>query len=126
MKIQLTSKLITRLFGTALIAGAALVGQTFAANQGDAPRSMVVKFADLNLDTPEGVAALYRRIHNAAKQVCEESTQDKAFLEVALAERKCIAASEAHAIDDTHNVALAAYYSKKTGRSVPALASNQP
>ena len=36
-------------------------------------RSETVKFHDLNVNTPEGVQALYGRIHSAAKHVCSES-----------------------------------------------------
>lgn len=125
MKTQIAATLITRLFGTALIAGAVLGGHAFAANPLEETRSTVVKFADLNLDSPQGVAALYKRIHNAAQRVCAVSSEDKVFLEVASAEKRCIASSEARAIDDIHNVALEAYYSKKTGRAMPVLASNQ-
>jgi UrcA family protein len=119
------AKVITRLFGTALIAGAVLGGQAFAAGPFNEARSTVVKFGDLNLETPQGVAALYRRIHNAAKQVCGVVPEDNVFLEAAAQEGKCMAESEARAIDDIHNVALEAYYSKKTGRAMPVLASNQ-
>jgi UrcA family protein len=36
----------------------------------DEPKSMTVSYADLNLSTPAGVAALRRRIHWAATVVC--------------------------------------------------------
>ena len=36
-------------------------------------RSEKVKFQDLNVNTPEGVQALYTRIHTAAKRVCSDS-----------------------------------------------------
>ena len=36
-------------------------------------RSETVKFADLNLSSPEGVEALYGRIHAAARRVCESA-----------------------------------------------------
>ncbi len=125
MKDQTTSKLITRLFGTALIAAVVLGGKTFAASPLDDAPSAVVKFADLNLDTPQGVSALYRRIHNAAEQVCGVVPEDRVFIEAAIAQGKCVRESEVRAIDAVNNVALQAYYSKKTGRAMPLLASNQ-
>jgi UrcA family protein len=125
MKTQITAKLIAHLFGTALIAGTMLGGQAFAGGSINETRSTVVKFGDLNLDSPQGVATLYKRIHTAAKQVCGVVPEDRVFLQVATSEAKCMAESEARAIDDIHNVALEAYYSKKIGRPAPVLASNQ-
>ena len=47
---------------------------TFSGAFADEPvRSERVKFQDLNVDTPEGVQALYGRIHAAAGRVCSES-----------------------------------------------------
>ena len=40
---------------------------------GEQVRSERVKFQDLNIDTPEGVQALYGRIHSAALRVCSET-----------------------------------------------------
>jgi UrcA family protein len=123
MKTQINAKLITRLFGTALIV--ALAGKSVAASPFTETRSAVVKFADLNLDTPQGVIALYKRIHSAAEGVCGVPSEDRVFLQVASAEQKCVSESETRAIDSINNFALAAYYSKKTGRPMPVLASNQ-
>jgi UrcA family protein len=41
-----------------------------AADSNDIP-TVVVKYADLNLSSPEGVTALYRRLHAAARDVCK-------------------------------------------------------
>jgi UrcA family protein len=123
MKTQTTAKLITGIFAAALIAG--LAGNSVAESPFTETRSSVVKFADLNLDTPKGVATLYKRIHNAAVQVCGDPSEDSVFSEVRVAQAKCVSESVARAIDSVHNPALEAYYSKKTGRPMPALASNQ-
>jgi UrcA family protein len=125
MKTQITAKTFARFFGTALIAAAVLGGQAFAADSFRATRSTVVKFGDLNLNSQEGIAALYKRIHNAAEQVCGASTADTIFPEVAASLHKCIAETETRAVRDVNNGALQAYYSKKTGRPMPVLASNQ-
>ena len=37
-----------------------------------APRTLTVQFGDLNLNNAQGVAALYKRIKNAARNVCSE------------------------------------------------------
>jgi UrcA family protein len=42
-----------------------------AAIDGAAGPSVRLSYRDLNLSTPEGIAALYVRIHKAALQVCE-------------------------------------------------------
>src|SRR5271168_1205036 len=123
MNTQINAKLITRLFGTALIV--ALAGNTFAASPLTETRSSVVKFADLNLNTPQGVAALYKRIHIAAEQVCGVTTGEPMYFQIASGAQKCVDRSEARAIDSIHSVALEAFYSKKMGRPMPVLASNQ-
>jgi UrcA family protein len=50
-----------------------LTARTLAisAPQNDEMRSRVVRFADLNLQTPRGVRTLYSRIRHAAQEVCE-------------------------------------------------------
>jgi UrcA family protein len=59
-----------------LAAGAILsaLAFTFAtvsrADDGTAPPQVIVKFADLNVSTPQGAETLYRRIHGAAVDVC--------------------------------------------------------
>lgn len=54
--------IVTLASGFALPAGAADTTQV---------RSMTVRFADLNVSSPQGAAALYARIRSAAKTVCE-------------------------------------------------------
>jgi UrcA family protein len=125
MKTQITAKTFARLFGTALIAATVLGGLAFAGDSLGETRSTVVQFGDLNLSSQQGIAALYKRIHNAAEQVCGASTEDKVFPEVAASVHKCVAETETRAVLDVNNGALQAYYSKKTGRPMLALASNQ-
>ncbi len=123
MKTQINAKLITRIFGTALIVG--LAGKGVAASPSTETRSAVVKIADLNLDSPQGVAALYKRIHSAAEQVCAEPTEDRVFFEVAAQVKQCERQAEARAIKSVHNVALEAYYSKKTGQPMPVVLASK-
>lgn len=42
------------------------------ATQGSDARKITVKFADLDISTPEGAAALYSRIRTAARNVCPQ------------------------------------------------------
>ncbi len=54
------------LLGTIAALGLALPAVAVAAE----PQSVTVKYADLNLSTPEGQQALDRRIESAARKVC--------------------------------------------------------
>ncbi len=75
----------------------------------DQVRSEKVKFSDLNVDTPEGVQALYGRIHAAARRVCAQS--DPALQ---AAESTCAWKAEAGAIEKLNLSQLTAYYKIKT------------
>jgi UrcA family protein len=73
-------------------------------------RSERVKFQDLNVDTQEGVQALYSRIHAAAKRVCFESDPVLQAGQMA-----CARKAEANAIEKLNLSQLTAYYKIKTG-----------
>jgi len=64
---------------------AALGALSTAAHAEDQPRSKTVKFADLDIQTPEGAKVLYHRIRVAARSVCEE--RDPSFRD---AEHRCV------------------------------------
>ena len=51
------------------LAGLALGGPAQAATPKDLP-SVIVKYGDLNLDTPAGIKNLHSRLRYAAEQVC--------------------------------------------------------
>jgi UrcA family protein len=51
---------------------AALGALSTSAQAEDQPRSKTVKFADLDIQTPEGAKVLYQRIRVAARSVCED------------------------------------------------------
>ena len=59
-----------------LVAGAIFSAFTFSfatvsrADDGTAPPQVIVKFADLDVSTSQGAAALYGRIYSAAVDVC--------------------------------------------------------
>jgi UrcA family protein len=81
-------------------------------------RSETVKFQDLNVNTPEGVQAIYGRIHAAAKRVCFES--DPVLQQAAAA---CARKAEGNAIQKLNVSQLTAYYKikTKTGGHTPSL-----
>jgi UrcA family protein len=82
---------------------------------GEQVRSERVKFQDLNIDTPEGVQALYGRIHSAALRVCSET--DPILRQAAGA---CALKSEQDAIRKLDLPQLSAYYKVKTKRGEQA------
>jgi UrcA family protein len=86
-------------------------------------RSETVNFADLNTDTPSGVAALYGRIHAAAQRVCAVSGE-RELARVRIA-TQCAAKAEAAAIDKLDLPKLTALYREKTGERGPALTANR-
>jgi UrcA family protein len=103
------------------VACALLASQAFA--QEIEVRSETVHFADLNTDTPSGVAALYGRIHSAAQRVCAVSGErDLGRARVAA---DCAARAEAAAIDKVDLPKLTAFYREKTGGRGPTLTANR-
>jgi UrcA family protein len=112
MKTSIRIQLVARCVGLALIGGAVLSSHVLAGELSD-PRSITVKFADLNLQTPSGVEALYKRIHSAATQVCYSGGRNLSNL---TSDRTCAAAAETQAIEKVKNAALSAFYQRKVGR----------
>ena len=78
-------------------------------------RSETVKFQDLNVNSSQGVQALYGRIHSAAERVCSESDP---ILRVASA--ACARKAEANAIEKLSLPQLTAYYKIKNGDHAPS------
>ncbi len=97
------------ILGYATAMALACVLAAFNAHADDQVRSETVKFADLNLGAPAGVEALYRRIHTAARHVCEQPR-----LEFPAA-RACMTKAESEAIAKVNVPLLTAFYQKKTG-----------
>jgi UrcA family protein len=64
----------------------------------------VVRFADLDLNAPQDVAELYRRIENAARKVCAEHVRDK---------DDCIRRAIANAVAKIDRPALTAFHGNR-------------
>jgi UrcA family protein len=110
------------LFGVfALITAVSLAFSTARADE--APPSRTVGFADLNLSTEAGAAALYRRIQAAARSVCpgDDTTPE---LERIAARHRCIEDAVTRAVRKVNIESLSAYYTTKTGHLVANLAAN--
>jgi UrcA family protein len=82
-----------------------------------------VSYADLNLDRPEAVAALYKRIHAAAVNVCSPIETTEVFLS---SKQPCIADATSRAIKMVNNPALTAYDNARTGFGKSGLVAGQP
>ena len=74
----------------------------------------VVSFKDLNLDTPEGAAVLYRRITSAANEVCGNPDRfDLSRFKFQI----CIKDAVSRAITQVNRPMLTSLYSEKTGKA---------
>ena len=78
-------------------------------------RRSVVRFADLDITHTEGAAVLYRRIANAARDVCGPvlSMDELRSQWPDTAIRKCQTQAIARGVDDVNAPALTAYYQLK-------------
>jgi UrcA family protein len=111
-----TANRVPLAFSTAmLLACVWVVSPAFA---GGGLRSETVKFQDLNVNTPQGVQALYDRIHAAARHVC--SSTDPIYQ---LAASDCAKKTEAKAIESVNLQQLTAFYRMKTGNQTPLIAN---
>ena len=84
------------------------------ANAGSPEQSAqrTVRFADLDLSRPAGIAVLYQRIRVAAREVCQPfSERDLMLLTDA---RSCVRDAIDHAVDDVHSLTLSRYHQTKT------------
>ena len=106
-----------------LVAGAILSALAFSfatvsrADDGTAPPQVVVKFADLDVSTSQGAAALYRRIHGAAVDVCSRMyVRDLAYK---LHKDACLQTVIGDAVTKVNRPALSAVFASKFGVSAP-------
>jgi UrcA family protein len=80
----------------------------------DTPPHKVVSFRDLNLNSPEGVAALYGRIKSAAYDACGNPDRfDLSQLKL----QTCIKDAVSRAIADVNSPMLTSLYQAETGKA---------
>jgi UrcA family protein len=85
-----------------------------AATRTDEAPSVTVRYYDLNLNSPEGIASLYRRIHGAAVDVCESSEGPQVVNRIFWRGwNKCVAQAVENAVNTVHNDKLSAYYGER-------------
>jgi UrcA family protein len=73
------------------------------------PPSEHVRYADLDLNRPAGIETLYRRLSQAARNVCESYNLSRAP-EMQWQRRRCVALAMANAVKDVGNPALTARF----------------
>jgi UrcA family protein len=98
---------ITLVLAAAMLLACAWGGTRVMAEEG--VRSERVSFRDLKVETPEGVRALYGRIHAAATRVRPQ--YDPVYRE---AGAFCIGKAESQAVQKLNLQQLTAYYQMKT------------
>ena len=106
-----------------LVAGAILSALAFSfatvsrADDGTAPPQVIVKFADLDVSTPQGAETLYRRIHGAAVDVCSRMYVDEQVYK--WNKNACLQKVIGDAVIKVNRPALSAVFASKYGVSPP-------
>ncbi len=100
----------------AVLVGCLLAGSVGAAQAAstDAVPTIVVRYGDLDLSTPEGTSALYQRISVAARQVCPFD-YSRAVSQIGKA-RACREAAIERAVNAVNNPQLVAMRSEHVKR----------
>jgi UrcA family protein len=89
-----------------------------AADGADVPKA-IVKYADLDVATPQGAATLYNRIRFASVGLCSP-LNDHGDFRAAFRWQKCVKQAIAGAVAKVNQPALAAVYAAKYGVLQPA------
>ena len=108
----------TKQIAMASIAAICVASATMAAHAdqvSDNAPARTVHYADLNLNTPAGVSVLYKRIRNAAQQVCGDVNSRR--LEEAVAAKACVAHAVSASVHSVNNVRLTNEYNAHIGAS---------
>jgi len=101
------------------LATAALAAPALA--RSDDPKQVTISTADLNLDHPAGVDALYSRIRGAAREVCRGAEGRGVAMQMAW--RSCMKEAVDGAVASAHNDALASLHTEKSSRSTSTVAA---
>jgi UrcA family protein len=113
-----TSTTLRTLVAGAILNALALNFATASSAADDtAPPQVVVKFADLDLSASQGAAALYRRIHGAAVDVCSRMYADEQMYK--WHKNACLQKVIGDAVIKVNRPALSAVFASKYGVSAP-------
>jgi UrcA family protein len=112
---MLTRRIMTTAVSLAVLMGASV----FAQAAQDTLRTQEVRFSDLNLETPAGSEALYRRIAMAAEVVCQDF-DGREIMKQRL-RKQCLETAIGQAVGQINHPRLSAYYSlHNRGKAPPA------
>jgi UrcA family protein len=108
MKVSIRASVLLTAVAAVFVAGSAVGAETSAVLF-----HQEVSYSDLNLRSPAGTLALYRRIQAAAKSVCEtRNTRDLAEIPRA---RACLERAVKEAVFTVNNSALTQHYLADVG-----------
>jgi UrcA family protein len=107
---------IVRMFALLVLPALFVVEPAFAAPAAEAPLSVTVRYGDLDLKSPEGVASLYKRIVNAATDVCRPVQGPESVSRMLWTGwNECFYHSIASAVKAVRNDKLSAYHWQQIG-----------
>jgi UrcA family protein len=118
MKIIPSTPLRTLAAGAIISALALSFASVCSANEDATPPQVIVKFADLDLSTPQGALALYGRIQSAADNVCLRVLSDAAYR---LHKYACEQILIGDAVTRVNRPVLSAVFAYKHGMPQPAV-----
>jgi UrcA family protein len=109
-------KINLRMVATFVIPALLFAESGMAVTRVDEAPSVTVRYHDLNLNSPEGVASLYGRIHAAALDVCQQAEGPQLVNRVFWREwNECVAHAVGNAVQAVHNEKLSAYWERIRG-----------
>jgi len=104
-------RVIVRMVALLALPALFMVESAFAAVTAEGPPTVTVRYNDLNLNSPEGVAGLYSRIQNAATEVCRPAEGPQSVSRMLwTAWNECFYHAIAKAVQAVHNDKLSAYH----------------
>jgi UrcA family protein len=80
----------------------------------DDVRHEIVRYADVNISTPQGAAALFARLQGAAQRVCRQPDEESLFASTQA--HACITKAVATAVSQVNQPTLTALYNSKNGK----------
>jgi UrcA family protein len=109
---------LRQILAPALLLAIAATAMPASAADLDAPLSVKVNYADLDLGHTAGVKVLYGRIQNAAQKVCEPLSSPLRLHTSAW--DKCLATAVSNAVESVAQPALTSLFAEKTGKVLPS------
>ena len=118
MNTQISSRRSTSLVMATMLVALGYGAVSAAADADNVPQ-VVVSYADLNVSSPQGAAALYRRINAAASSVCEQSHSSDYRVDSPILLRKCEHRALRDAVNKVGGRLLIAEYNAHNRKPLP-------